>query len=546
MKKRIAIVVALLLLAAAGAVAALWYREQTEDKTVRGSSTVEFETTTEPSEETRPKQDVREVPWPMYAYDPARTHAAADFRHRPPYRRLWSVETGDYLEFPPAVAAGRLFAANQRGRIMAIGAKKGRVLWQKKFPRCIAAGPAVAYGLVYVPVMAEIPCHSRSNRTRARGFLLAMNQKTGRVRWRFDGTVIESSPLVVGRLVIVGAWDHRIYAFDARTGKIRWRFDAGSEVNSSAAYSDGLVFIGTNAGEIIALTAFTGKIRWRSSSFARFGRREFFYATPAVAYGRVFAANTDGTLYAFGATTGNLLWAKEVGTYLYSAPAVWRRRVYVGSYDGYFNALDAATGDIVWRWESPGAIHGAPTVMAGLVYFSSTSGGLATSKAQRYVKAGNRGTYALDARTGKVVWRRPGEGQYSPIVADQTRVYLTGSTRVHGLQPTGPGAAPEARLAIEVQLPGEVRRFRLRCRPPRGNVPDPSRACAALAAHVELLRPPPRTATCAGSAGIPPEVRVRGVVEGSRVLIALRSCDEPDARRAATRRWLALLGLRPA
>jgi len=435
MKKRIAIGVFLLLLAAGGAVAGLWYREQTEDKTVRGSHTVEFETTSEPAEQTRPRNVVKEMPWPMYGYDAARTHVGSDFRHRPPFRRLWSVETGDYIEFPPAVAEGRLFVANQRGRVMAIGAKRGHVLWQKQFPRCIAAGAAVAYGLVYQPVMNEIPCAVRSNRERLRGFLLALDQETGRVRWRFDGPVVESSPLVVGRLVIVGAWDHKLYAFDARTGKQRWAFDTGAEIDSSAAYGDGLVFIGTNAGEIIALSAFTGELRWRSSSFSRFGSREYFYATPTVAYGRVYAANTDGTLYSFGAKTGNLLWAKEVGSYLYSAPAVWERRVYVGSYDGRFSALDAATGDIRWRWESPGAIHGAPTVLGGLVYFSSTSDGLATSKAKRYIKRGARGTYALDARTGKVVWRKPGQGQYSPIVADQERVYFTGSTRVHGLKP---------------------------------------------------------------------------------------------------------------
>ena len=34
-------------------------------------------------------------------------------------------------------------------------------------------------------------------------------------------------------------------------------------------------------------------------------------------------------------------------------------------------------------------------------------------------------TYALDARTGKLVWTFP-DGQYSPLVADEERVYLVG------------------------------------------------------------------------------------------------------------------------
>ena len=100
--------------------------------------------------------------------------------------------------------------------------------------------------------------------------------------------------------------------------------------------------------------AWTGELRWRASSFSRFGRREYFYATPTVAYGRVYIGNTDGTLYAFGAKSGNLLWARNAGTYVYSAAAVWRQRVYIGTYDGYFRAFDAATGDPVWSWTAPG------------------------------------------------------------------------------------------------------------------------------------------------------------------------------------------------
>ena len=434
MKKRIAIGLVLAVVLAAGALAALWYRDQTEEKVVRGSPSVEFVTTDRPGERKRPKKAVTQRPWPMFGYDPARTQVAADFRHRPPYRILWHVETRHYIEFPASVSRGRVFVANQKGFFFAIDGRRGKVLWKKHWPNCIASGPAVAFGLVYQTVMNRIPCRITEGRESARGFVVAMDQKTGRVRWRFDTGSVESSPLIVGRTLYVGAWDHNVYALDARTGAVRWRYDTGAEINGSAAYSDGLVYIGTNGGHLYALDARTGRLRWRASSFARFGRREYFYATPAVAYGRVYAGNTDGTLYAFGAKTGNLLWAQSAGSYVYSAAAVWRNRVYVGTYDGYFSAFDAATGDRIWRWEAPSAIHGAPTVMAGLVYFSTTYG-VATPRAQRSIKDGNRGTYALDARTGRLVWRLRNVGQYAPIAADETRVYLTGATRVYGLRP---------------------------------------------------------------------------------------------------------------
>ena len=211
------------------------------------------------------------------------------------------------------------------------------------------------------------------------------------------------------------------------------RRTGSEEIDSSAAYDDGMVYIGANEGHVFALDAWTGKLRWRASSFSRFGRREYFYAAPTVAYGRVYIGNTDGTLYTFGAQTGHLLWARKAGTYVYSGAAVWRNRVYVGTYDGRFRAFNAATGDPVWSWNAPAKVHGAPTVMAGLVYFATASTG-PNAHPSRYVERGPRGVYALDARTGKLVWQHRGIGQYSPIVADEDRVYVIGSTRVYAYE----------------------------------------------------------------------------------------------------------------
>ena len=197
------------------------------------------------------------------------------------------------------------------------------------------------------------------------------------------------------------------------------------------------MFAGTDDGHVLALDARSGRLRWEAASFSRFGRREYFYATPTVAYGRVYIGNTDGTLYAFGAKTGNLLWARPAGTYVYTAAAVWNRRVYVGTYDGYFRAFDAATGDPAWSWTAPAKVHGAPTVMGGLVYLSTATTG-PNAHPSRYVKRGPRGVYALDARTGKLVWQHRGIGQYAPIVADESRVYVIGATRVYAVEPRRP------------------------------------------------------------------------------------------------------------
>jgi outer membrane protein assembly factor BamB len=371
------------------------------------------------------------VPWPTYGYDNQRTHLSP-FDHTPPYRRLWQLRTRWYVEFPPVIGYGKAFVLQLKGVFFAVDAKTGEWRWRRKFEYCSAASPALAKGLV---IAAFIPRPCTKGPRGVPGLVIAMRQADGRTVWR-SPVSSESSPLVVGDRVYVGSWDQRMYALSLRTGKTLWSTPLDGEVNSSAAYADDTVFIGDNSGTMTALDARTGRIRWKARSFSRFGRgREYFYATPTVAYGRVYASNTDGTVYSFGAGTGNLLWATPVGTYVYTAPAVWERKVYVGTYDGKFYALDAATGATRWVRDVPAAVHGAPTVMGKLVYFATC--GRCGQKGVRPAKAGPFATYALDARTGRLVWTFP-DGHYSPIVADGERVYLTGSTVVYALAERSP------------------------------------------------------------------------------------------------------------
>jgi outer membrane protein assembly factor BamB len=126
-------------------------------------------------------------------------------------------------------------------------------------------------------------------------------------------------------------------------------------------------------------------------------------------------------MYAFGQRTGRLLWTHSMSGAVYSSAALWRSTVFVGALKGGLSALDAASGDLRWQFNPPGThVLGSPTVIAGLVYFATREGT----------------TYALDARTGVVVWSFP-DGQYTPIVADRHKVYLTGAGTIYGLVPFG-------------------------------------------------------------------------------------------------------------
>jgi outer membrane protein assembly factor BamB len=412
-RRWLVVLLALIVLAAGVAAAAavvVW--KHRHPGSIRGSASTEFETTEAPGATTRPQELVREIPWPTFGYDNARTHFAPDFHVRPPFRRLWEVRTHSLLEFPPVVAYGRLLVGSNAGRFLAIDAETGHIAWRKNFGRCIAASPAVGDNVVYQPLMDPSPC--REHKEDAPGFMIALDADTGTELWRFRAGVIESSPLLVDGIVYFGSWDHKLYALDASTHRVRWTFTTGDKVKDGVAYRNGTVYFGSYDGKVYALDARTGKKRWSASG------NENFYSTPAVAYGRVYIGNTDGRVYAYGAKSGHLLWARSTGKYVYASPAIWNKRVYAGSYDGHFYALDAGTGDVRWKFNAHGAVSGSATVIDGVVYFSTLS---------------DR-TYGLDARTGKKLWQF-GDGQYNPGVADEERFYAVGYKAIYGLEPRG-------------------------------------------------------------------------------------------------------------
>ena len=358
------------------------------------------------------------VTWPNYGYNDERLRTV-DYPHRPPYRIVWRFGARTLVEFPPAIAYGRLYFSNNVGVVYAVNTKTGKRAWKDETGRCAAASPAVSNHVVFFTFLNRLPCNagSRKGRRNQTGEVVAYAAGFGRIRWRKQIGPSESSPLVVDGLVYVADWRGFVYALDERTGKTRWTYRTRGEIKGGVAISGRRLYVGSYDHHLYALNARTGKLLWKSQAQRRFGNRGTFYSTPAAAYGRVYVGSTDRKVYSFGAATGKLRWSQSTGGYVYSSPAVWRRRVYAGSYDGHLYAFDAATGDVRWKFRGNGPISGSPTVVDGVVYF-------ATLKER---------TYALDARTGRRLWSFP-DGKYTPVVADPERVYLVGHARLYGLE----------------------------------------------------------------------------------------------------------------
>jgi outer membrane protein assembly factor BamB len=400
---------------AAAAAAAYVLHVRAEGRDVVGSSTVEF--APPPARHTAPAtpraRASRAVSWSTYGRGSARLRTVDGVRLRPPFRQRWVWHGGALLEFPPVISDGRLFVSTFDGRFYALDATTGRAVWRYGSGRCGWSSPAVAGPLVVVTFIGHVCSFDVPGDD---GLVVAFGRAHGTIRWRRTIGPTESSPLVVGGLVYVGDWTGHVWALDAATGATRWVYRTSGPVKSSAAFAAGRVYIGSYDGHVYALAARTGRLLWRASAQPRLGGSGSFYSTPAVDYDRVYVGSTDGKVYSFGASSGRLRWSHATGGYVYAAPAIWGRLVLVGSYDHVFYAFDAASGTVRWTFRANGPISGAASVVDGVVYFSTFA----------------HRTYALAAATGHLVWTWP-DGEYSPVITDGRRLYLTGRGRIYAL-----------------------------------------------------------------------------------------------------------------
>jgi outer membrane protein assembly factor BamB len=369
--------------------------------------------------------------WPLFGATPARTRFVPSGL-RPPFRELYRVPGRALIEMPPIVAEGRLVFGTHAGTLHAVHAADGTPLWQIELGGCIASSPAAGPGVVYIGWAGPAPCRRGKDET---GGLAAVDARDGNVLWRFRTGNVESSPLLVGDRLFFAAFrsrsDSTVYGLRLHPRRVAWTFRLPTKVASSPALIGRTLFVSAYDRRLYALDAFTGRLRWESSALPQDGPKRVllglrsllrhaswseagYYATPAVAYGRIYLGSIDGIFTSFSARTGAHRWSRRLGGAVYGSAAVWNETVYVGASDGRFYAFDSQSGKTRWSRKLPGSILGSPTVTAGNVYISTL----------------NRETFVLDARTGAERWRFP-DGQYSPLVHDGQRAFLVGKGRIY-------------------------------------------------------------------------------------------------------------------
>ena len=359
------------------------------------------------------------VTWPTFRLNRQRTGYLPIRGLRPPFERIWRYGGKPLLEFPPVIAAGKLFFVDNDGHAIALDAETGKKVWTRRIARLNASSPTFSRGRLYIVNLEP-------------GQVVALDAETGRPIWKRPLPCrSESSPIVVRGLIFFGCEDGSLYAKKTSNGKTRWRTSLGGAIKAAPAYRMGTLFVGDYGGLMNAVRARDGRILWQSSSLGPgLGRAGSFYSTPAVAFGRVYSGNNDGRVYSFDSQTGELAWSFSTGGWVYSGPAVasvpgTKPSVYIGSFDGNVYALDARDGGLRWSFDMGGRVIGSLSVIGRIVYASTFDG---TSTYGLGVRKGNRRfTYFT--------------GAYMPAVSDGQRLYIVGYSSIHALEPVPPSKA---------------------------------------------------------------------------------------------------------
>jgi outer membrane protein assembly factor BamB len=284
--------------------------------------------------------------------------------------RRWQVEVGEGYASPILVGE-RVFTLTRSGDnevVTAIDAVQGRILWQSRYaaPHRIAQGAGD------------------------------------------HGQGPKSTPLYYqGKLFTLGITGI-VSAFDASDGKLLWRKPAPSVetlYNNSSMSPIGdrgtVVFHvgGHNEGALTAFDANSGAVKW---SWRGDGPA---YASPIIATlqgTRQMIAVTQRFVVGISAETGALLWQRPFANQFSNnaiSPVLFEDMVIVSAYEQGVTAFAPVERNGVWSTDTRWQTKDVSLFMSNPVIAGDTIYGLSQRSSGQF--------FALDARSGKVLWLGP-------------------------------------------------------------------------------------------------------------------------------------------
>lgn len=221
----------------------------------------------------------------------------------------------------------------------------------------------------------------------------SINDKYSRVKkgWEFssDANII-STPAVDGNKVFVGNQNGVMTCFSMNDGKPIWNYKTGGAIFSSPAVANGIVVFGSGDGNVYCLSISKGKLIWKYKTAAS------VLGSPVINGDTVFIGGSDHSYLALNKKDGKVIW-KFTGLEgpVVSTPLLYQDKIVFGAWDRHLYALNRSNGTLLWKWNNGSSIRN----------YSPASCIPVASDNVIYIMAPDRVVSAIDAASGKTLWR---------------------------------------------------------------------------------------------------------------------------------------------
>jgi len=315
-------------------------------------------------------------------------------------KRLWSLRIGDIFG-EPVLDGDRIYVGTDAATMLCLNMTgANRVAWRFDAGASMRGTPAVAGDSVYVA--AE------------NGFIYSLNKQTGKRKWSYQVKEGEpralqmfSTPTIADGILYVGAANRYLYALNAETGGLVWRYRLSDWVRARPVAQDGAVYVATLDGTVSCLRSGASGPRLVWSRKA--GSYQIL-ADLVLDQDNLLVNSSELFLYSLDVRDGSLRWRQSLlecayiggervladmvggGADYQSSPTAAQGKVFIGGPNRFVYAVDTETGKEAWRFETSGQISATPIYFAGRVYIGQ--------------EGGNADFYALNAKDGKLIWKR--------------------------------------------------------------------------------------------------------------------------------------------
>ncbi len=336
--------------------------------------------------------------------------------------RIWKrnigVGQGDlYNNLTPALDGLTLYAADAKGRVVALERETGKEKWEVKLKEPLSGAVGAGGGLVLVGTLD--------------GQVITLDEADGSEKWRAQvSSEVLAAPQTNGDVVVVQTQDDKLVALDISNGERRWIYESTLPVLTVRGHSEPLVdvrqvFAGLASGKVVALSAETGIPMWEQRVAQPTGRSELermvdidgrlllddqtlyvvsyqgnvaaldaqsgrplwqhaasSYTGPGAGFGSVYISEADGTVQALDAGSATELWSTEaLARRQLTAPVAFSNFVAVGDFEGYLHLLGQTDGRMAGRVRVDGdGLRAAPLTVGDLLFVYGNSGDLAAYK----------------------------------------------------------------------------------------------------------------------------------------------------------------------